>query len=209
MTTYYIPATERGTRSRVKKIVAEGNVVVTGAQMTASGARGEWERLYKADIVERITLDAAGEGTAQVRLLSKDRRDRPTDTTMRCADSIVFERTIYDELVNPEVAARAKAVLTNTVRVDHLGYAHAIWADERGVFSDIYSSVRSPGGDWGVNVKVNDETVDSYHDLPAIVVDDRGNVYAVWHTWENIYSSLLIVDPWPYYVYLPLLQRTH
>ncbi|RKY24214.1 MAG: hypothetical protein DRP79_08080, partial [Planctomycetota bacterium] len=123
VTTYYIPSTEGGMSSRVKKIIAEGNVVATSNRMTATGARGEWERIYRADIIERTTLFAAKGGTARVRLLGKDRRGRPVVTKMRCADRIVFERTIFDELVSPKIAARARATLTNTVRVDHLGYA--------------------------------------------------------------------------------------
>jgi len=98
---------------------------------------------------------------------------------------------------------------TPKIAVDHLGYAHAIWTDERSDPSGIYSSVRSPSGEWGASVQVNDETFADYYDLPTIAVDTRGNVYAVWRgTDNNIYASRKIVDPWPIYrVYLPLLQN--
>ncbi len=122
ITTYYIPATEKGMRARVKKIIADGGVVAGSSRMTATGDRGVWERIYRADIVEHTTLYAGPGGAARIRLLSKDRRGRPVDTKMRCADRIIFTRTIYDELVSPKVAATAKAVLINTVRVDHLGH---------------------------------------------------------------------------------------
>lgn len=97
---------------------------------------------------------------------------------------------------------------TPRIVVDHLGNAHAIWSEDRRYPSEIYASVRSPGGEWGATVRVSDGTEWTNQDLPAIAVDDRGNVYAVWHSWEDIYSSFLIVDPWPYYrVYLPLLEH--
>jgi hypothetical protein len=123
LTTYYIPATEQGASSRVKKIVAEGNVVAASDQMTATGEHGEWERIYQADIIERTVLTAAPGGTAQVRLIGKDRRGRPSDTTITCRDKVVFTRTIFDEGVSPNVASKADAVFTNAVSVERLGYA--------------------------------------------------------------------------------------
>ena len=123
LTTYYIPATEKGTATRMKKIIADDNVVATSDQATATGAHGEWERFYQADIVERTILTAAPGGAATVRIIGKDKRDRPTDTTITCADKVVFTRTLYDEAVNPKVSAKTDAVFTNTVSVTHLGFA--------------------------------------------------------------------------------------
>jgi len=123
LTTYYIPAAEKGAANRIKKIVADDNVVATSDQMTATGAHGEYERFYKADIEERTTLVAAPDGIATVRIIGKDKRDRPTDTTITCTDKAVFTRTIYDETVNPAVAAKTDAVFTNTVSVTNLGFA--------------------------------------------------------------------------------------
>jgi len=99
---------------------------------------------------------------------------------------------------------------TPKIAVDPMGYSHAIWTEERSIPPDIYSSVRSPGGEWGINVKVNDDMYYDNNTFPAIVVDSRGNVYAVWRgvLEDTIYSSRKITDPWPYYrVYLPFLQR--
>lgn len=123
VTTYYIPATEKGMGNRLKKIVAEGNVVAGNDQITATGAHGEWERIYQADIIERTTLTAAPGGTAQVRLMGKDKRGRPSDTIITCIEKIIFTRTIYDAVVSPQIAARADAVCTDTVSVERLGFA--------------------------------------------------------------------------------------
>jgi hypothetical protein len=123
LTTYYIPATEKGASSRVKKIIAEENVVATSDEMTAEGARGVWERFYQPDILEQTTLTAAPGGTAKVRFIGKDKRGRPTDTTITCSDKAVFNRTIYDAGVSPQIAAKGDAVFTNTVSVARLGFA--------------------------------------------------------------------------------------
>lgn len=95
------------------------------------------------------------------------------------------------------------------IAVDGNGYAYAIWTDRRYIQTDIYSSVRSPTGEWGVNIKVNDDLEWAYQDSPALTVDALGNIYAIWRDTREgnnqIYSSFRVENPWPQYVYLPLM----
>jgi len=66
------------------------------------------------------------------------------------------------------------------IALDSSGNAYAVWKDFRNGDYDIYFSYRPAGGDWGPNVKVNDDAGTSTQWFPAIAVDGRGNAYAVW-----------------------------
>ena len=60
------------------------------------------------------------------------------------------------------------------------GNALAVWEDSRNDGGDIYFSFLPPNGNWGANVRVNDDTgMESQRD-PAIAVDSQGNAYALW-----------------------------
>ena len=67
-----------------------------------------------------------------------------------------------------------------SIAVDVAGNAYAVWVDKRnGSNNDVYFAYRPVGGNWGVNVRVNDE-ISGYRQDPAIAVDLAGNAYAVW-----------------------------
>ena len=71
------------------------------------------------------------------------------------------------------------------IAVDGSGNAYAVWEDWRNRNDDIYFSYRPAGGDWGPNLKVNDDPGTSSQWNPAIGVDGSGNAYAVWEDWRN------------------------
>lgn len=97
------------------------------------------------------------------------------------------------------------------IAVDHLGTAYASWRDKRYIQSDIYSSVRPPGGEWGVNIRVNDDQGWAYQDSPAIDVDPSGSVYVVWRDYRlgdpHIYFTQRPDLTDPIHIYLPLVIK--
>ena len=71
--------------------------------------------------------------------------------------------------------------LEPAIAVDPSGNAYAVWADSRnGPPFDIYFAYRPAGGNWGPNVKLNDDVEAAEHSWPAITVDVFGNAYAIW-----------------------------
>ena len=71
------------------------------------------------------------------------------------------------------------------IAVDGNGNAYAVWGDYRNGDWDIYFAYRPVGGDWGTNVRVNDDLGTGQQFRPAIVVDHSGNAYAVWDDDRN------------------------
>jgi len=76
-----------------------------------------------------------------------------------------------------------------SIAVDASGNAYAVWRDARNISPfrgpDIYFAYRPTGGDWGPNVRVNDDEGDAYQWAPSIAVDSEGNAYAVWSDPRN------------------------
>ena len=80
--------------------------------------------------------------------------------------------------------------------MDSSGNAFALWVDYRRGNPDIYFSFRPAGGNWGANVRVNDDAGTAFQHSPAVAVDGNGTVYAVWTDGRNdvggdIYFSFL------------------
>jgi len=67
-----------------------------------------------------------------------------------------------------------------SIAIDASGNAYAVWSDSRNGDSDIYFSYRPAGGNWGTNLKVNDDPGTAEQWESAIAVDASGNAYAVW-----------------------------
>ncbi len=77
------------------------------------------------------------------------------------------------------------------IALDARGNAYAAWWDnrngniDRGVrYADVFFSIRSPGGDWTPNVRVNDSAA-RVTGGPAILADGWGNLWAAWTDWRN------------------------
>jgi hypothetical protein len=85
--------------------------------------------------------------------------------------------------------------------VDGGGNAYAIWEDRRNANADMYFSYRPAGGDWGPNVKVNDDGGTAGQLWPAIAVDGSGNAYAGWMDERNSVEGLPTTDI--YFSYRP------
>jgi hypothetical protein len=81
------------------------------------------------------------------------------------------------------------------IAVDSSGNAFALWVDYRNGNPDIYFAHRPAGGNWGANVRVNDDGGTAFQSSPAVVVDGNGTAYAVWEDGRNgpsdIYFSFL------------------
>jgi hypothetical protein len=81
-----------------------------------------------------------------------------------------------------------------SIAVDSIGNAYAVWRDSRAGNVNIYFANRPAGGNWGTNVRVNDDTGMAIQESPAIAVDPSGNAYAVWKDSRNgnpdIYSAV-------------------
>jgi len=82
----------------------------------------------------------------------------------------------------------------SAIAVDASGNAYAVWEDYRNGHrppystpfnGDIYFSYRPADGDWGANVKVNDDAGTENQGVPDIAVDASGNAYAVWDDYRN------------------------
>jgi hypothetical protein len=83
------------------------------------------------------------------------------------------------------------------ITVDTNGNAYAVWPDSRNGDADIYFAYRPAGGDWGANLRVNDDTSTEWQSYPDIAVDLGGNAYAVWCTFHDD-------DQWKtYFAYRP------
>lgn len=73
-----------------------------------------------------------------------------------------------------------------SIAVDASGNAYAVWTDGRedqqpGVYAwDIYGAHRPAEGNWGANVKLNDDLTTSGPWYPSVAMDTSGNAYAVW-----------------------------
>ncbi|MBN1139010.1 MAG: carboxypeptidase regulatory-like domain-containing protein [Anaerolineae bacterium] len=67
-----------------------------------------------------------------------------------------------------------------TVAVDRAGNAYAAWADWRNGDSDIYFAYRPVEGDWGTNMRANDDLGTAGQGTPSIAVDGVGNTYLIW-----------------------------
>ena len=80
--------------------------------------------------------------------------------------------------VNDDPGASPQA--NPAIALDNQGNAYAVWQDYRNGKSGIYFSYKSTGGNWGPNVRVNDDSGITGHYYPAIAVDGQGNAYAVW-----------------------------
>ncbi len=80
--------------------------------------------------------------------------------------------------------------------VDASGNAFAIWSDTRTGNSDIWFAYRPAGGNWGANLKVNDDVGTASQAYPSIALDGAGNAYAVWSDGRNEQEDI-------YFAYLP------
>jgi len=80
-----------------------------------------------------------------------------------------------------------------SIGVDASGNAYAVWQDGRNGDLDIYFSYRPAAGQWGANVRVDDDVGAAAQVDPSIAVDPLGNAVAVWEDTRNgnldIYSS--------------------
>ncbi|HJX39232.1 MAG TPA: SdrD B-like domain-containing protein [Anaerolineae bacterium] len=76
----------------------------------------------------------------------------------------------------------AYTILYPSVSVSPGGDAYAVWMDLRNGNGnhDIYFSYRPPGGSWGANGRVNDDTGRAYQGQASIAVDPSGGAYATW-----------------------------
>ncbi len=68
------------------------------------------------------------------------------------------------------------------------GILYILWADNRNpaTLFDIYYSLSVDGGkDWTGNIKVNDDTTRSWQTSPSAVIDNSGNLFAVWSDYRD------------------------
>jgi hypothetical protein len=87
--------------------------------------------------------------------------------------------------VNDDVSSAAQG--SPAIVVDGAGNAYAVWEDKRsgkviGYLSntDIYFAYRPANGQWGANVKIDDNTTTAHCAGPDIAVNGSGNAYVVW-----------------------------
>ena len=82
------------------------------------------------------------------------------------------------------------------IAVDASSNAYAVWVDGRNGDDDIYFATRPAGGNWGANIRVNDDSSAKRQWHPTIAVDSGGNAYAMWEDQRN-------GDPDIYFAYRP------
>jgi len=73
----------------------------------------------------------------------------------------------------------------SSVAVDAGGNAYAVWEDNRNGNDDIYFSFCPTGGNWGSNVKVNDDIGSYDQTSSSVAVTSGGDAYAVWQDNRN------------------------
>lgn len=72
-----------------------------------------------------------------------------------------------------------------SIAVNAIGNGYCVWQDNRNGNWDIYFSYCSSGGNWGPNVKLNDDIGNTWQEYPSIAVDPAGNAYCVWQDKRN------------------------
>ena len=72
-----------------------------------------------------------------------------------------------------------------SVAVDSRGGAYAAWEDQRDGDLDIYFSYRPAGGNWGSNVRVDDDVHDEHQWEPVLALDGNDNAYMIWDDYRN------------------------
>jgi len=90
----------------------------------------------------------------------------------------------------------------SAIAVDGTGNAYAVWQDNRNGNWDIYFAYRPAGGNWGANLKVNDDTDEAAQSAPDIAVDETGGAYVVWTDDRN--STERNLDPDIYFSFRPV-----
>lgn len=80
--------------------------------------------------------------------------------------------------------------------IDSSGNALAIWWDVRNVNADVWFAYKPAGGNWGADIKVNDDAGTTSQAQPSITLDETGNAYAVWLDQRNGQNDI-------YFAYLP------
>ncbi len=119
-----------------------------------------------------------GNGSGQLGLGTLDKRLTPIDV-LASVDSLLTSS------FSPEVGLipyeeQARQQDSPALGMDGSGNLYALWVDYRNGNAYIYFAYRPAGGNWGANVKVNDDAGRAPQTNPAIAVDDSGNAFAVW-----------------------------
>lgn len=84
----------------------------------------------------------------------------------------------FRELVNDDgIAGRDQ--FDPDIAVSPLGYAYAVWEDNRTIDSQVYFAERPPDGAWGTNVRL-DDAPNTYPSHPSIALNDRGDLAVAW-----------------------------
>ncbi|NLG64782.1 MAG: hypothetical protein GX537_04175, partial [Actinobacteria bacterium] len=65
------------------------------------------------------------------------------------------------------------------ITVSPLGYAYAVWEDDRTIDPRVYFAERPPDGEWSTNVRLDDDP-DAYPSHPSIALNDRGDLVVAW-----------------------------
>lgn len=64
--------------------------------------------------------------------------------------------------------------------IDASDNAYALWTDWRNLNPDIYFAYRPAGGEWGNNVRINDDPGTARQAVPAIAVHNSGTIDVLW-----------------------------
>lgn len=122
------------------------------------------------------------------------------------------ERNVYAAVLRPETGVweepisvlderqRASGQLAGLhssvprIAVDRRGIAYAVWQDRRNGNPDVYAAVRWPGaGEWGRNMRVNDDTGPATQAAPAIAARGAGRGIVVWEDQRHAGQSRVYV----------------
>lgn len=127
----------------------------------------------------RITADQAG--TAYV--VWEDHRDgfENKEVYFSYRTPVIFGGWSSNKKINddgrPPVSQNSPSIAVNPAD----GSAFAVWEDDRLGSYNIFASFRPGGGNWGENLKINDDNAGQrLQSSPAVALDAAGNAFAWW-----------------------------